>query len=160
MSILENSNDWTGFEVITETGEFLGWVRNTILSSGNNIPVSLIISIFSITWIPKIFTGSYELSTSEICSFGTSRLIVFEGAEDRLVCQTVSLWERIGLVQPPWCQKDKEEVYPIRMKEDDYLIRMNGLWDDDEGSTGSSPVPVPRQPCPNPMNTEVNAPQD
>jgi hypothetical protein len=151
MSVLENSNDWTGFEVITETGEFLGWVRNTILSSGNDTPISLIISIFSITWMPKVFTGSYELSTSEICSFGTSRLIVFEGAEDRLVCQTVSLLERIGLVQPPWCQKDKEEDYPIRR---------NGLWDDDEGSTGTSLVPVPRQPCPNPMNTEVNAPRD
>jgi hypothetical protein len=151
MSVLENRNDWTGFKVITETGEFLGWVRNTVLSGGNDTPVSLIISILSISWMPKVFTGSYELSTSEICSFGTSRLIVFEGAEDRLVCQTVSLLERLGLVQPPWCQKDKKEDCPIHI---------NGLWDNDEGSTGTSPVPVPRQPCPNPMNTEINAPQD
>jgi hypothetical protein len=158
MSVLENSNNWTGFEVITETGEFLGWVRNTILSGGNDTPVSLIISILSIPWMPKVFTGSYELSTSEICSFGTSRLIVFEGAEDRLICQTVSLLERIGLVQPPWCQKNVEKVYPVRVYSNP--IRMNGLWDDDEGSTGTSPVPVPRQPSPNPMNTEVNAPQD
>jgi hypothetical protein len=151
MSVLENRNDWTGFKVITETGEFLGWVRNTVLSGGNDTPVSLIISILSISWMPKVFTGSYELSTSEICSFGTSRLIVFEGAEDRLVYQTVSLLERLGLVQPPWCQKDKKEDCPIHI---------NGLWDNDEGSTGTSPVPVPRQPCPNPMNTEINAPQD
>jgi hypothetical protein len=152
MSVVENSDNWTGFEVITETGEFLGWVRNTILSGGNDTPVSIIISILSIPWMPKVFTGSYELSTSEICSFGTSRLIVFEGAEDRLICQTVSWLERIGLVQPPWCQKNQEEVYPIRMN--------NGLWDDDAGSTGTSPVPVPRQPSPNPMNTEANAPQN
>jgi hypothetical protein len=138
MSVLENSNNWTGFEVITETGEFLGWVRNTILSGGNDTPVSLIISILSIPWMPKVFTGSYELSTSEICSFGTSRLIVFEGAEDRLICQTVSLLERIGLVQPPWHQKDKEEVYPVHVYSNP--IRMNGLWDDDEGSTGTSPA--------------------
>jgi hypothetical protein len=158
MSVLENSNNWTGFEVITETGEFLGWVRNTILSGGNDTPVSLIISILSIPWMPKVFTGSYELSTSEIFSFGTSRLIVFEGAEDRLICQTVSLLERIGLVQPPWCQKGVETVYPVRVYPNP--IRMDGLWDDDEGSTGTSPVPVPRQPSPNPMNIEVNAPQD
>jgi hypothetical protein len=151
MSVLKNSNNWTGFKVITETGEFLGWVRNTVLSGRNDTPVSLTISILSISWMPKVFTGSYELSASEICSFGTSRLIVFEGAEDRLICQTVSLLERIGLVQPPWCRKKKEEVYPVRM---------NGLWDDDEGSTGTSPVSAPRQPSPNPMNTEVNAPQD
>jgi hypothetical protein len=158
MSILENSNNWTGFEVITETGEFLGWVRNTILSGGNDTPISLIISILSIPWMPKVFTGSYELSTSEICSFGTSRLIVFEGAEDRLICQTVSLLECIGLLKLPWCQKDMEKAYPIRMYSNP--IHMNGLWDDDEGSTGTSSVPVPRQPSPNPMNTEVKAPQD
>jgi hypothetical protein len=159
MSIFEDSHDWKGFEVITETGELLGWVKNTILRSGDDFPVSLIISILSISWMPKVFTGSYELSTSEICSFGTHRLIVFEGAEDRIVCQAVSLLERIGLVQPPWCQKNKAEDHPIRVTED-YPIRVSGLWDDDEDSTGTSPVPVPRQPCPNPMNTEVKAPRD
>jgi hypothetical protein len=151
MSVLENSNDWTGFEVITETGELLGWVRNTILSSGNDTPVSLIISILPTLWMPKVFTGSYELSTSEICSFGASRLIAFEGAEDRLVCQTVSFLERIGLVQPSWHPKNRKEDCPIRV---------NSRWDDDDGSTGTSPVPVPRQPCPNPINTWITAPQD
>ena len=104
-----DSNNWIGFEVITETGEILGWVRNIILSSEDDSPISLIISILPILWLPKVVTGSYKLSTSEIVSFGTNRLIIFEGAEDRHVCQTVSWLERIGLIQLPWCQEGEED---------------------------------------------------
>jgi hypothetical protein len=146
MHISANSNHLTGFEVITETREILGWVKNTICSEDDTL--FLIISILSISWLPKVFIGSYQLPTSEIVSFGTNRIIVFEGAEDRLICQTVSLLERIGLVQPPWCKKGEWEA-PI--------ISMNDSWDDDEGSTGTSPVPVPREPGPSPMNAEVKA---
>ncbi len=147
MHISANSNNWTGFEVITETGDVLGWVKNTICSE-NDAPPFLIISILSISWLPEVLTGSYQLPTSEIVSIGTKRVIVFEGAEDRLICQTVSLLERIGLVQPPWCKKGKWEAP---------FICANDSWDDDEGSTGTSPVPVPREPGPSPMNAEVKA---
>lgn len=146
MHISENGNNWTGFEVITETRETLGWVKNTICSEDDDL--FLIVSILSISWLPKVFTGSYKLPTSEIISFGTNRIIVFEGAEDRLICQTVSLLERIGLVRPPWCKKGEWEAPFICAKDS---------WDDDEGSTGTSPVPVPREPGPSPVNAEVKA---
>ena len=146
MNIIENKDNWVGFEVITETGETLGWVSHSI-SGGEeeDFHISLIISILPSLWLPKAITGSYKLSAFEIVSSGPDRLITFEGAEDRIICLTVSWLERIGLVHPPWRQGNSEK------------------WDlppDDGGGPGMSPVPAPRNPGPHPLNAEAQASED
>ncbi|WP_299489475.1 hypothetical protein [Acaryochloris sp. IP29b_bin.137] len=146
-SVEENEN-WAGFEVITEIGEILGWVKN--VSCEDDSPSALVISILPILWLPKVITGSYRLPASEIVSFGPDRVIVLEGAKYRLDAQTVSWLERIGLIHPPWCQA-YEEVYSACNGDDEWR----------EGDDpGASLIPVPRKPGPTPLSSEVEVPKD
>jgi sporulation protein YlmC with PRC-barrel domain len=97
-------------EVITETGEPLGRVRDFQFSLEDGRVTSLIISSLGIPQIPDQFISTYELSIDEVISSGPNRLIVFEGAEERITQLTVGLLERLGIGRPPW-EKDEEETY-------------------------------------------------
>jgi hypothetical protein len=46
----------------------------------------------------------------EVVSSGPDRLIVFEGAEEKLSQLTVGLLERIGIGKAPW-ERDEDDVY-------------------------------------------------
>lgn len=97
-------------EVITETGELLGRVRNFKFNGENGQVSSLVIASLGIPQIPDQFLSTYELPIEEIVSSGPNRLIVFEGAEERITQLTVGLLERIGIGKAPW-ERDEEEAY-------------------------------------------------
>lgn len=97
-------------EVITETGELLGRVRNFKFNGETGQLLSLIIASIGIPQIPDQVLSTYELPIEEIVSSGPNRVIVFEGAEERLVQLTVGLLERIGIGRAPW-ERDEEEQY-------------------------------------------------
>lgn len=59
--------------------------------------------------IPEQVLSTYELSIDEIVSTGPSRLIVFEGAEERVNQLTVGVLERMGIGKAPWDRSDDEE---------------------------------------------------
>ena len=97
-------------EVITETGELLGRVRNFKFNRSNGQVYSLIIASFGLPQIPEQVLSTYELSIEEVVSSGPNRLIVFEGAEERVTQLTVGLLERLGIGRAPW-ERDEEESY-------------------------------------------------
>jgi sporulation protein YlmC with PRC-barrel domain len=97
-------------EVITETGELLGKVRGFKFNTDNGQVSSLIIASLGLPQIPDQVLSTYELPIEEIVSSGPNRLIVFEGAEERLNQLTVGVLERLGLGRAPW-ERDEEEVY-------------------------------------------------
>lgn len=97
-------------EVITETGELLGRVRNFKLNGETGQVSSLIIASLGFPQIPDQVLSTYELPIEEIVSSGPNRLIVFEGAEERVTQLTVGLLERIGIGKAPW-ERDEEEAY-------------------------------------------------
>ncbi len=99
-------------EVITETGELLGKVRGFKFNINTGQLVSLVIASLGIPLIPDQVISTYELSIDEVVSSGPDRLIVFEGAEDKLMQITVGLLERIGLGTPPW-ERDEDEDYYV-----------------------------------------------
>jgi sporulation protein YlmC with PRC-barrel domain len=99
-------------EVITETGEPLGKVRDFQFNSQDGKVSSLIIASLGIPQIPEQFISTYEISMDEVVSSGPNRLIVFEGAEERINQLTVGLLERLGIGRPPWEQDDNEIGYP------------------------------------------------
>ena len=103
-------------EVITETGEMLGKVRGFKFDEETGKVTSLIISSLGLPQIPdRIGTfetiSTYELPIEEIVSSGPNRLIVFEGAEERLVQLTVGVMERLGIGRAPWDRQEEEEYY-------------------------------------------------
>ena len=98
-------------EVITETGEMLGRVRGFQFNRENGKVSSLIIASLGLPQIPDQVLSTYELPIEEVVSSGPNRLIVFEGAEERMNQLSVGLLERLGIGKAPW-ERDEEEYYP------------------------------------------------
>ncbi|MBD2610787.1 PRC-barrel domain-containing protein [Nostoc punctiforme FACHB-252] len=104
---LSNLINW---EVITETGEVLGKVRGFKFNGETGKLDSIVIASLGLPQIPDQFVSTYEFSVDEIVSTGPNRLIVFEGAEERVNQLTVGLLERLGIGKAPW-ERDTEEEY-------------------------------------------------
>lgn len=107
---VEAYNSLINCEVITETGELLGRVRNFKFNGETGNVSSLIIASLGLPQIPEQVLSTYELPIEEIVSSGPNRLIVFEGAEERVTQLTVGLLERLGIGKAPW-ERDEEEYY-------------------------------------------------
>ncbi len=105
----ENYTNLINCEVITETGDMLGKVRGFKFSCDDGKLTSIIIAALGLPLIPDNVISTYEFSIDEVVSSGPNRLIVFEGAEERLEQLSVGFLERIGLGKAPW-----EDEYSYR----------------------------------------------
>ena len=97
-------------EVVTETGEPLGKVRDFQFNLVNGELDTLIVATLGYPQIPEQLISTYELSVEEIVSSGPNRIIVFEGAEERLTQVTEGVLEKLGIGRPPW-EKEDEDMY-------------------------------------------------
>ncbi|MBN3870479.1 MULTISPECIES: PRC-barrel domain-containing protein [unclassified Nostoc] len=107
---VESLSNLISWEVITETGEVLGKVRGFKFNAETGKLNSIVIASLGFPQIPDQFLSTYEFSVDEIVSTGPNRLIVFEGAEERVNQLTVGLLERLGIGKAPW-ERDEEEEY-------------------------------------------------
>ncbi len=95
-------------EVITETGEMLGKVRGFKFNAEDGRVTSLLIASLGIPQIPDQVISTYDLPLEEVVSSGPDRLIVFEGAEEKMVQVTVGVLERLGIGTPPWDRRNDD----------------------------------------------------
>jgi hypothetical protein len=134
-----------GSEVITETGVLLGWFRKVGVtentSSANR--ASLILSRIPFLWMPDVISSAYELSIEEVISSGHNRLIVYEGAEQRVKVLTIGMLERLGISKAP-----RKAYSPA------------GYSWNDENDDGLSPATIPRRPSPKPTGSEAEIPME
>ncbi len=100
-------------EVITESGEKLGKVRGFKFDTISGEVKALVIASMGMPLIPSQIISTYEMPVAEIISTGAERIIVFEGAEERLNQLTVGVLERLGLGAAPW-DDDEENYIPTR----------------------------------------------
>ncbi|MBU6229654.1 MAG: PRC-barrel domain-containing protein [Cyanobacteria bacterium REEB459] len=101
-------------EVITETGEPLGRVRGFKFDVTNGKLETVVIASFGLPQIPDQVISTYELSMDEVVSSGPDRLIVFEGAEEKLVQLSVGVLERLGIGSAPWERASEGEyIMPV-----------------------------------------------
>jgi sporulation protein YlmC with PRC-barrel domain len=108
-------------EVITETGEPLGRVRDFQFNLEDGKVSSIVIASLGLPQIPDQILSTYELSMEEVVSSGPNRLIVFEGAEERLNQLTVGILEKLGIGRPPWEKEEEEAYYPPTAKPENQL---------------------------------------
>ena len=108
-------------EVITEAGDILGKVRSFQFDGESGKVSSLIIASFGIPQIPEQILSTYELPIEEIVSSGPNRLIVFEGAEERVNQLTVGILERLGIGKAPWERDEEEYGYTPTVRTDNQL---------------------------------------
>lgn len=93
-------------EVITESGEALGRVRGFKFNVESGELVTLVIGSLGLPLIPEQVISTYELAVTEIVSSGPDRIIVLEGAEEKLQQISVGVLERLGISAPPWERDD------------------------------------------------------
>jgi sporulation protein YlmC with PRC-barrel domain len=110
-----------GAEVITETGEPLGKVRDYQFDSLSGKLASIVIASIGLPQIPEQLISTYEISIEEVVSSGPNRLIVFEGAEERLTQMSVGVLERLGIGRPPWEKEEDEAYYPPTARPENQL---------------------------------------
>lgn len=106
---IEAFSNLMNWEVITETGEVLGRVRGFKFEAETGKLTSIVIASLGVPQIPDQFLSTYEISIEEVVSTGPSRLIVFEGAEERVNQLTVGVLERLGIGKAPWERGEEEE---------------------------------------------------
>lgn len=153
-------------EVITESGEMLGRLRDFKFDVVTGKVESVILASFGLPRIPDQVISTYELPVDEIVSSGPERLIVFEGAEEKLVQLSVGILERLGIGRAPWDRDDDSDyimpvstanqlpsgmqvpVEPMRERAPEVQQRWSG---DDWGE----PDPIPVEPLPR-RHADVN----
>lgn len=108
-------------EVVTETGEPLGRVRDFQFDLATGKVSSIIIASLGLPQIPEQLISTYELSIDEVVSSGPNRLIVFEGAEERLNQLSVGLLERLGIGRPSWERMEEDLYYPPTTRPENQL---------------------------------------
>ena len=148
-------------EVITETGEPLGRVRDFQFNLDTGKVSSIIIASLGYPQIPDQVLSTYDLSMDEVVSSGPDRLIVFEGAEERLNQLTVGVLERLGIGRPPWENEEEESYYPPAVRPENQLgtgvpvrtpiqIRqpqpMEERWEQEDSWEQRRAASAPRQP--------------
>ncbi|MBD2501940.1 PRC-barrel domain-containing protein [Anabaena azotica] len=107
---VEAFSNLMNWEVITETGEVLGRVRGFKFEAESGKLTAIVIASLGLPQIPDQFLSTYEISIEEVVSTGPNRLIVFEGAEERVNQLTVGVLERLGIGKAPW-ERDADEEY-------------------------------------------------
>jgi sporulation protein YlmC with PRC-barrel domain len=144
-------------EVITESGELLGRVRDFQFNLENGQLVSIIIASIGLPQIPEQVLSTYELPVEDIVSSGPNRIIVFEGSEDHLVQVSVGILERLGIGSPPW-ERDEEDMYSTPVVRSDNQLptgipvnpppkrreRAEPAWNEDEWEE-AQPKTLPRR---------------
>jgi sporulation protein YlmC with PRC-barrel domain len=108
-------------EVVTETNQPLGRVRDFQFDADDGKLLAITIASIGIPQIPDQLVSTYELSIDDVVTSGPDRLIVFEGSEERLTQVTVGLLERIGLGEPIWARKEEQGYYPTTIKAENQL---------------------------------------
>jgi sporulation protein YlmC with PRC-barrel domain len=113
-------NSLINCEVITETGDTLGKVRGFKFDVDTGKLAALTIATLGYPLIPDRVLSTYELPIEEIVSSGPDRLIVYEGAEERLNQLTVGLLEQVGIGRAPW-EKDATFAPPPLVRPENQL---------------------------------------
>ena len=122
-------------EVVTESGEPLGKVRDFKFEPETGDLMFLIVASVGNPIIPASLISTYELDVNEIIAVGRDRIIVTEGMEDRMTQLSKGLLERIGLGKAPW-----EDDF-----EDDYMPPTNVIRDNTLSSGTRSSYSAPPQ---------------
>ncbi len=95
-------------QVITESGEQLGRVLGFSFDIETGELTTLVLGAVGVPLLGEGVLSTWELSVGEIVSSGPDRIIVYEGAEDKLKQLGTGLLEKLGIGGPSWEQEERE----------------------------------------------------
>ena len=130
--------DLTGKEVVTETGAYLGKVRDFTFSPEDGAMTSLHFDALGAPAIPAGVVSTYAVDTADVLSAGPDRVVVAAGAEQRLQQLTSGALQRLALYEPPWEAAYRDMAYDM----DFYQPQQSGFYQQDPRTSyqlGGSP---------------------
>jgi len=101
-------------QVVTEAGEQLGKVLGFSFDIETGELTSLVLGALGIPLLGEGVLSTWELTVEEIVSSGPDRIIVYEGAEEKLKQLGTGLLEKLGVGGPSWEQEERER-YRLNM---------------------------------------------
>ena len=101
-------------QVITESGEQLGRVLGFSFDIAPGALTTLVIGAVGVPLLGEGVLSTWELTVEEIVSSGPDRIIVYEGAEEKLKQLGTGLLEKLGVGGPSWEQEERER-YRLNM---------------------------------------------
>ena len=94
-------------QVITESGEQLGRVLGFSFDIETGELISLVIGALGVPLLGEGVLSTWELGVMEIVSSGPDRIIVYEGAEEKLKQLSTGLLEKLGITGNAWDRDDQ-----------------------------------------------------
>ena len=100
-----------GKDVVTESGQFIGRVRDFEFDPEDGAIARLIVDAWGVPTVPEGVVSTYAVDVSEIIQCGQERVIVAEDAESRVEQLSVSVLQRLTLTAPPWEEEAYDDAY-------------------------------------------------
>ena len=93
-------------QVITESGQLLGRVLGFSFDIETGELISLVTGAIGVPLLGEGVLSTWEIPVDEIVSNGTDRIIVYEGAEDKLNQLSSGLLEKLGVGGSSWDDRE------------------------------------------------------
>jgi len=97
-------------QVITESGEQLGRVLGFSFDVETGELVTLVVAALGVPVLANGVLSTWELGAAEIVSSGPDRIIVYEGAEEKLQQISSGLLEKLGIGGESW-ERQEQHTY-------------------------------------------------
>ena len=95
-------------QVITEAGEQLGRVLGFSFDIETGELTTLVLGALGVPLLGEGVLSTWELTVEEIVSSGPDRIIVYEGAEEKLKQLGTGLLEKLGIGGSSWEEEERE----------------------------------------------------
>ncbi len=93
-------------QVITESGQLLGRVLGFSFDIETGDLISLVMGAVGVPLLGEGVLSTWEIPVQEIVSSGTDRIIVYEGAEEKLNQLSSGLLEKLGVGGSSWDERE------------------------------------------------------
>ena len=93
-------------QVITESGQLLGRVLGFSFDIETGDLISLVMGAVGVPLLGEGVLSTWEIPAEEIVSSGTDRIIVYEGAEEKLNQLSSGLLEKLGVGGSSWEERE------------------------------------------------------
>ena len=104
-------------QVITESGQLLGRVLGFSFDIETGDLISLVMGALGVPLLGEGVLSTWEIPVDEIVSSGTDRIIVYEGAEEKLNQLSSGLLEKLGVGGSSWEEREanryKASLVPV-----------------------------------------------
>jgi sporulation protein YlmC with PRC-barrel domain len=95
-------------QVITESGQVLGRVLGFSFDIETGELVTLVVGALGVPLLAEGVLSTWELPVTEVVSSGSDRIIVYEGAEQKLKQLGTGLLEKMGIGGSSWEREERE----------------------------------------------------